>query len=54
MAFKVWHARVHVPNLLTVLSLFSLMTLPFDNAKFTTLVWEDSEYRLVFSFFFFF
>lgn len=45
---KVLHARVHVANLLIVFSLFSLMTLHFDNMKFTTLIWEDSEYRFVF------
>ena len=37
-----------VANVLTVFSLvFSLMTLYFDNMKFATLIWEDSEYRLV-------
>lgn len=45
---KVSHARVQVANLLNIFSLFSLMTLHFDQTKFTTLIWEDSEYRLVF------
>lgn len=45
---KVSHARVHVTNSLVIFSLFSSMTLHFDNAKFTTLIWEDSEYHFVF------
>lgn len=45
---KVSHARVHVANMHIIFSLFSLMTLHFDQTKFTTLIWEHSEYRLVF------
>ena len=45
---KVSHASVHGGNLLIIFSLFPLMTLHFDNTKFTTLIWEDSKYRLVF------
>ena len=44
---NVSHASVHVGNLFTIFSLFPLMTLHFDNTKFTTLIWEESEYHLV-------
>ena len=45
---KVSLERVDVANLHILFSLFSLMTLHFDNAKVTTLIWEESEYRFVF------